>query len=142
MKFKNKGFTIIELMVVVAIIGILAALITISFSDAKAKSRDSRRMEDLKSISNALNLYYSQNHRFPDTGGSDVELDGTVVNDSVSPELVANNSMPAPIRDPLSPGTDYVYNSPSGGLDYTITFCLETNSIKGYIKGCTNTLKP
>ncbi|MFH1255180.1 MAG: prepilin-type N-terminal cleavage/methylation domain-containing protein, partial [bacterium] len=32
MKFKNKGFTIIELMVVVAIIGILTALITISFS--------------------------------------------------------------------------------------------------------------
>lgn len=141
MKFKNKGFTIIELMVVVAIIGILAALITISFSDARAKSRDGRRMEDLKSLSNAFNLYYSQFHRFPDTGGWDIELDGTI-SDSVSDTLILNNSMPAPIRDPLSPGTDYVYNSPVGGLDYTITFCMETNSIKGYIKGCTNTLKP
>ncbi|MBU1160139.1 prepilin-type N-terminal cleavage/methylation domain-containing protein [Patescibacteria group bacterium] len=139
MKLKNKGFTIIELMVVVAIIGILAALITISFSDAKAKSRDSRRMEDLKSLSNALNLFYANFHRFPISAGA-IDLDGTA-SDTVSNDLISNNAAAAPIKDPLSPATDYVYNS-TNGLDYTITFCLETNSIKGYIKGCTNTQKP
>ena len=62
---KLRGFTIIELLVVVAIIGILASIVLTSLSGAKAKSRDSRRVADIKSIQLALALYYSDNGMYP-----------------------------------------------------------------------------
>ncbi len=51
------GFTLIELLVVVAIIGFLTSISMVILSDAREKSRDSRRFEDLRQIKNALELY-------------------------------------------------------------------------------------
>ncbi|MBU2218920.1 prepilin-type N-terminal cleavage/methylation domain-containing protein [Patescibacteria group bacterium] len=138
----KKGFTIIELMVTVAIIAILAALIMVSFSNIKAKNRDAKRMGDLKSISNALNLYYSVNNSFPTCLAcpAGVYLNNNPI-DAVSTKLKDGNFIPAPIIDPLNSG-DYQYNYQSAnGTDYTLTFYLETNSIKGYSAGI-NTMKP
>ncbi len=53
-KTQSSGFTLIELLTVVAIIGILSAVIFPSLSSSKAKSRDSIRQGDLKSISLAI----------------------------------------------------------------------------------------
>lgn len=53
----NLGFTLIELLIVVAIIGILTSIVMIFLTDARQKSRDSRRFEDLRQIKNALELY-------------------------------------------------------------------------------------
>lgn len=60
-----KGFTLIELIVVMAIIGVLASIVLVSVSGAKAKSRDSKRIADLKSIQLALSLYYTDNGMYP-----------------------------------------------------------------------------
>jgi len=56
-KEKKNAFTMIELLVVVAIIGILIAAIVIAFVSARQKSRDARRKTDLKNIQIALQLY-------------------------------------------------------------------------------------
>ncbi len=61
----KRGFTLIELLVVIAIIGILASIIMVSLSSAKAKSRDGRRVADIKSIQLALSLYYNDNGMYP-----------------------------------------------------------------------------
>jgi type II secretion system protein G len=61
----SKGFTLIELLVVIAIIGILASILVSNFSSAKAKSRDSKRVSDIKSIQLALSLYYNDNGTYP-----------------------------------------------------------------------------
>lgn len=61
----KKGFTIIELMVVIAIIGLLASIVMVSLGGAREKSRDSRRQADLKSIQLALSLYYNDNGMYP-----------------------------------------------------------------------------
>ena len=62
----GRGFTIIELLVVVAIIGILAAAIMITITDSRQKARDARRKTELKSIENAIELYASYNNgKFP-----------------------------------------------------------------------------
>lgn len=58
---KKNGFTLLELLVVIGIIGILLALITVSFTSAQRQSRDSRRRQDLAAIQNALEQYYSEN---------------------------------------------------------------------------------
>ncbi len=64
---RTRGFTLIELMVVIAIIGILAGIITASLSGAKAASRDAKRISDLNSIKLALSLYYNDNNKYPKT---------------------------------------------------------------------------
>ncbi|MFC1652075.1 type II secretion system protein [Patescibacteria group bacterium] len=56
-KGKKNAFTMIELLVVVAIIGILIAAIVIAFVSARQKSRDARRKTDMKNIQIALQLY-------------------------------------------------------------------------------------
>lgn len=57
MKRKNKGFTLIELIVSVTIIAVLTIVGVISFSGTNKKARDSRRTADLENIRIALELY-------------------------------------------------------------------------------------
>jgi prepilin-type N-terminal cleavage/methylation domain-containing protein len=59
------GFTLIELMVVIAIIGILSTIVTASLTTAKQKSRDAKRIADVKNIQLALEQYYNDNLNYP-----------------------------------------------------------------------------
>jgi len=54
---KNKGFTLIELIVVVTIIAVLTVVGVVSYSGTNKKARDNRRMIDLNNIKIALELY-------------------------------------------------------------------------------------
>ena len=58
---KNKGFTLVELLVVVAVLGLLSGMVVISITHVKAKARDSQRVADINSLGTALGLRY--NHR-------------------------------------------------------------------------------
>jgi len=55
------GFTLLELLVVISIIGILVAMGAAAFTNAQQKSRNARRRGDMKAIQNAMEQYYSQN---------------------------------------------------------------------------------
>ena len=59
------GFTIIELLVVVGIIGIVTGIIMSSISSAKAKGRDAKRIADVSVIQLALERYYDINRNYP-----------------------------------------------------------------------------
>ncbi len=58
MKHRTRGFTLIELLVVIAIIGVLASIVLASLNSARKKSRDARRITDIKQIQLALELAY------------------------------------------------------------------------------------
>jgi prepilin-type N-terminal cleavage/methylation domain-containing protein len=62
MKIKIKGFTLIELLVVISIIGILAALATVSFSSTQKQTKDVQRKSDLKQYQNAIEVFGNQNN--------------------------------------------------------------------------------
>ncbi|MCL4426820.1 prepilin-type N-terminal cleavage/methylation domain-containing protein [Patescibacteria group bacterium] len=67
---RTDTFTLIELLIVVAIIGILAALIIVSVTTAAAKARDARRQQDLRNMQEALAMYYTANGSYPSTNGN------------------------------------------------------------------------
>ncbi len=66
---KNTGFTLIELLVVISIISLLASVVMASLNSARAKARDTKRMQDLVQMRSALEAYYSDNGSYPVTGG-------------------------------------------------------------------------
>jgi len=63
----SKGFTLVELLVVMAILGILAALTLTSFSSARRAARDTQRKSDLEQIRSALEMYRSDVGAYPGT---------------------------------------------------------------------------
>ena len=67
MKNRNSGFTLIEIMVVVLIIGILAALIVPKVMSRPDQARITAARQDIATIMQALNLYKLDNQRYPTT---------------------------------------------------------------------------
>lgn len=57
-QIRQKGFTFIELMVVIAIIGLLASVVLLAVNSARAKSRDAKRLAEARSISTAQIAYF------------------------------------------------------------------------------------
>lgn len=63
---KERGFTIVELLIVIVVIGILAALVITTFSGIQKKARDTERTTDIKAIHGQVEAYYAANGFYPD----------------------------------------------------------------------------
>ncbi len=112
-KTLQKGFTLIELLVVIAIIGILSAVVLVSLNSARAKSRDARRLADVRQIMTALELYYNDNNAYPLTGAGIAAL--------VSGNYLG--ATPAPLPGGTCASTQYTYTGTAS--TFTVGFCLE-----------------
>ncbi len=61
----RQGFTLIEMLVVIGIIGVLAAIVFTALGGGRAKARDAQRLRDIETIQGSLSYYYSQNGKYP-----------------------------------------------------------------------------
>ena len=113
----KKGFTLIELLIAMAILGILATVGLGSFRTAQMRGRDAERKSDLKQISNALELYYSDYRQYP----SSFSFSGEFTDSKTSYLKVVPN-------DPG--GGTYVYNVSSKGDKYQLFARLENTEDK------------
>jgi prepilin-type N-terminal cleavage/methylation domain-containing protein len=68
----NKGFTLIELLVSISIIGVLAAILVPNFLGTREKAQDSKNIQNLISLKDALRLYYNDNQAYPSSGTNGV----------------------------------------------------------------------
>jgi prepilin-type N-terminal cleavage/methylation domain-containing protein len=105
---KQKAFSIVELLTVIAIIGILFSIVVGSTTASRSQARDNKRITDLKEIQLGLALYYDVNKAYPI--GTDTSILVT--------KLVLDKYLPQ------------IPNDPSGGqYEYTGTasaYCLGT----------------
>lgn len=69
---KDRGFTIVELLIVIVVIGVLAAITIVAYSQVQASARDSSRKSAVATIIKALDMYYTDNGRYPASSGSTV----------------------------------------------------------------------
>lgn len=67
---KTKGFTLIELMVVITIMGLLSSTVLTSVNNVRSTSRDKVRVQDLKQLQTALELYRTINGVYPEFQGA------------------------------------------------------------------------
>ncbi len=64
-KNKSRGFTLVELLTVIAIIVFLSAVILASLASAGTKGRDAKRISELQGVAAALEMYYQDNNTYP-----------------------------------------------------------------------------
>ena len=70
MQGKNKqGFTIVELLIVIVVIGILAAITIVAYNGVQTRARTSVAQSKIKTIEKALSLYYADNSAYPNCSG-------------------------------------------------------------------------
>jgi prepilin-type N-terminal cleavage/methylation domain-containing protein len=70
---KKTGFTLVELLVTIAIIATLSAILLPNFMGARQKAEDSKKIQDMVAIKNALRLYYNDHQTYPVGVGTTVE---------------------------------------------------------------------
>lgn len=63
--YKNHGFTIVELLIVIVVIGILAAIVVVAFNGIQESARLSRMQSDFNSIKKSVELYKAENGNWP-----------------------------------------------------------------------------
>lgn len=128
----TQGFTLVEILVVMMIIGVIASMLLVNFQDARTRSRDSVRKADLRQVKSALQLYYNDYQQFPDSNGGSILGCGVGAGGQCSwgGAFAADGTtyMNALPLDPLNSG-DYVYEYTNVDADtYTLSVSLENAS--------------
>jgi len=111
----SKGFTLLELLVTISIIGILLGIGSVSFSTAQKKGRDSRRQGDMTAIQKSLEECYALDNRYPSGITS-----GSALSCAVSTASVMNQ-VP---YDPKNIAGSYVYTYTSDAAVVKTAYCL------------------
>ena len=149
----KRGFTLIELLVVIAIIGLLSTLAVVSLNNARLKSRDAKRVADIKQIQTALELYFADLNVYP--AGTDLTL-GTGSGQALSnagftaTADIGTTVYMGQVPANLTPGgADYAYYSAKADgsactsapcASYVMTFTLE--EAVGRLAGGNHTVNP
>ncbi len=123
---RRKGFTLIEMLIVITIIALLASLILVGMGGARAKARDSRRIADLHNVQNALELYYAKIGSYP-VDNYNSSTDWNTFRTILTGAGIGVNQVP---KDPLNDATRYYrYGGITDGTNYVLGAQLEQSDV-------------
>ncbi len=123
---KKHGFTLVELLVAVAIIGLIVTISTVSYSKISSGVRDNRRLSDVIQIQQALELYHRDEGFYPAVLTSGQALIGSSTNNVY---LAKVPSAPTPSDNNCSSSNEYIYTFISDD-NYNLSYCLGSNTSK------------
>lgn len=122
---RSRGFTLIELMVAIAIIAVLSAIGMVAYSTAQKTSRISKRTQDLQALQTALELYKSATGTYPNAAAA-----GTFACIGSNLTGLVPTYMPALPADPLDNGNtsgSYCYQYTSNATANSSEYKIRTN---------------
>jgi type II secretion system protein G len=118
---KQKGFTIVELLIVIVVIGILAAITIVAFNGVQDRSRFAKAQSDISNLNKAVQMYYADNGKYPSpTVGAPGCTNGWCGWDQVTDDAFIPGLVPAYItKTPQMPTSNasndtYLYHSTNG----------------------------
>ncbi len=119
LKKQSKGFTIVELLIVIVIIGILATLVIVTFTGIQQKARDSKRKTDIGAIQSHITAYAAEETGYPTLA---------MMNDSAWVAAHLKGLDKEALKDPkggalqaTADATHYGYSATAGGSACTVT---------------------
>ncbi|HEX6415906.1 MAG TPA: prepilin-type N-terminal cleavage/methylation domain-containing protein [Candidatus Saccharimonadales bacterium] len=104
------GFTIVELLIVIVVVAILAAIVTVAYNGIQGRARDSRRVQDMKTIVKGLEIYKTNNGSYPapvsTTGaaGWEVSTTGSAATNFLSALVSSSSGISKVPVDPTNTG--------------------------------------
>ncbi len=132
---KRSGFTLIEILIVVAIIAILASVVLVGLGPTQQSGRDARRLSDIREVQNGLELFFNKCGFYPGGGAATGPCTAYTAPATwadlqtllVTTAALGISSIPA---DP-STNRSYGYAFDAGGANYIVGTALENanNSI-------------
>lgn len=133
---RMRGFTLVELLIVIAIIGILTTLLTANFVGVRQRARDAQRKSDLRQLQSALELYRSDQGTYPVVASSPYRLNSTACAASQAFTAPAPSSTTYMAKIPCdilgtsayNAGNYYYYSG--DGSSYVLAACLENGNDK------------
>lgn len=122
---RHAGFTIVELLIVIVVIGILAAITIVAYNGVQQRSRDGRRDSDMHLLKTALEMYQADNATYPGVcaGGDNSGCDITFLATALNPYI---KSIPT---EPVSTRTQYQYVRGSSTTSYGILVKYEAKPV-------------
>ena len=111
-KSKQQGFTIVELLIVIVVIGILAALVITTFTGIQQKARNTERTTDIKAIQGQVEAYYAQNGKYPTLAN---------LNDSAFRSSNMKGLDPEALKDPKGTAQTLVATAGANNYSYVVS---------------------
>jgi prepilin-type N-terminal cleavage/methylation domain-containing protein len=112
----RKGFTLIEILIVVAIIAILASIVLVGLGPTQQSGRDARRLSDLHEVQNGIELYYNSCGYYP---GTDTQTPCTGYHPITAGTSGAYPVLASELEQFTSLGVNSVPDDPTAGQHYT-----------------------
>ena len=126
---QKHGFTIIELLVTIVVIGILVTIMVVSYTGIQQRARDSERGSDITQIKIAIEKYHADKSGYPDVcpGGDNTECAASTLTTVLSPYLQA---IPHDPKNIVDSATDYRYiRGPLASDSYGIKVSYEAKPV-------------
>ena len=130
----SRGFSLLEILIVIAVVGLLATLAVLSLNSARARTRDAQRISDISILRTVLSQHYLETSNYPLSAGVQLGQPGTKTDVFTSLGFAASQEVNGIVylqRVPTGPKLNEYYRYRGGANGYSLRFQTETDTLLG-----------